>query len=200
MVVALNVILDLDNTIINTLPIDEANPFMNNFHYSLFRVNPVLSDVIMARPGLDEFLDWLFANCKVSVFTHAEKDYALEVINKFIIQGKKERKLDLIYYRYHVNMGLDIYGGYKDLRLIWNGFNIYDFYPSNTLIIDDNPMVKRSNPYNTIHIYPFEASEKSVNDNELENVRKVLEYLTIRYNKDIENGVVDEREPILKNI
>jgi hypothetical protein len=197
MVVALNVILDLDNTIINTLPIDSAMPFMNEFWYSPYKHNSFLSDVIMARPGLDDFLDWLFKNCKVSVFTHADKEYAMYIVNTFILQGKKNRKIDMIYYRYHVEMALNLFGGYKDLRLLWNEFKVFDVYPSNTVIIDDNPMVKQSNPYNTIQIYPFEASEKSVNDNHLSKVKRLLQYLTINYNKDLlYRGNI--MEPILK--
>jgi hypothetical protein len=197
MVAALNVILDLDNTIINTLPIDKSVQFMNNFWYSPYKHNSFVSDVIMARPGLDDFLDWLFKNCKVSVFTHADKDYAMYIVNTFILQGKKDRKIDIIYYRYHVEMALSIYKGYKDLRLIWNEFKVFDFYPSNTVIIDDNAMVKKSNPYNTIEIYPFEASSESVNDNYLEKVKRLLKYLTINYNKDLLNKV-DKMVPILQ--
>jgi hypothetical protein len=197
MVVALNVILDLDNTIINTLSINKAVSFVNDFHYIPFKVNGFMNDVIIGRPGLDEFLDWLFKNCKVSVFTHADKEYAMYVVNNFIIQGKKNRKLDMIYYRYHVEMGLDIFGGYKDLRLLWDEFKVYDVYPSNTVIIDDNPMVKKSNPYNTIQIYPFDASTESVNDNHLSKVKRLLQYLTINYNKDLLHNL-DNKEPILK--
>jgi hypothetical protein len=191
----LNVILDLDNTLVNTLPIDKAIGFMNEFWYSPYKYNSFMSDVIIARPGLEEFLDWLFLNCNVSVFTHADKEYALEVINKFILKGK--RKLDFIYYRYHVNMGLDIYKGYKDLRLIWDEFKVYDFYPSNTIIIDDNPLVKDTNPYNTIQIYPFDASHDTVNDNHLEKVRMNIENILIKYNKEIKSEV-NNRVPILK--
>jgi hypothetical protein len=197
MVFALNVILDLDNTIINTLPIEKATPFMNEFWYSPYKHNSFLSDVIMARPGLDDFLDWLFKNCKVSVFTHADKEYAMYIVNTFILQGKKNRKLDMIYYRYHVEMALDIFKGYKDLRLLWDEFKVFDVYPSNTVIIDDNPMVKKSNPYNTIQIYPFEASSESVNDNHLSKVKRLLQYLTITYNKDLLHKG-NMMEPILK--
>jgi hypothetical protein len=152
----------------------------------------------MARPGLEEFLDWLFKNCKVSVFTHADKEYAMYIVNTFILQGKKNRKIDLIYYRYHVEMALDLFGGYKDLRLLWNEFKVFDVYPSNTVIIDDNPMVKKSNPYNTIQIYPFNASLESVNDDHLSKVKRLLQYITISYNKDLlRRG--DKMEPILKN-
>jgi hypothetical protein len=192
----LNIILDLDNTIVNTLPIEKAQDFMNNFHYSFYK-NFFYSDVMIARPGLDEFLDWLFSNCRVSVFTHADKEYALAVINNLLLQGKKNRKLDFIYYRYHVNMGLELYNGYKDLRLIWDDYKVFDYYPSNTIIIDDNPIVKQTNPYNTIRIYPFDASQDSINDNHLEDVRRYIEKLILLYNKDTQNKV-DIRVPILK--
>ena len=68
----LNVILDLDNTLINTVDNDPSLPYYSK----LYDTNAL----ICARPYLFEFLEWLFDNCNVSVFTAADKDYALFII------------------------------------------------------------------------------------------------------------------------
>ena len=55
-------------------------------------------------------------------------------------------------------------------------FNIYGFDCSNTIIIDDSPDVKMTNPYNALLIYPFEA-RRGNNDNHLIKVKDRLEYI-----------------------
>ena len=169
----LNVILDLDNTLINTVDNDPTLPYYSKLYDK--------NALICARPNLFEFLEWLFDNCNVSVFTYADKDYALFIIDNFILRDKRgrklNRKLDFIFYRYHVTMGIKEFGGgLKDLRLIWDTFNIYGFDCSNTIIIDDSTDVKMTNPYNALLIYPFEA-RRGNNDNHLIKVKDRLEYI-----------------------
>jgi hypothetical protein len=43
------------------------------------------------------------------------------------ILTKPERKLDFIFYRMHVDLGEKLYNGVKDLRLLWDHFQI-EFY------------------------------------------------------------------------
>jgi hypothetical protein len=196
--IKLNVILDLDNTIINTVGLDIDSNLINKFEYVIYQVNTFERALIFKRPHLDEFLNWLFENCNVSVFTHADKDYAMYVVDNFIYKGKTNRKLDFIFYRYHVELGLELYKGYKDLRLLWNYFKIFDFYPINTVIIDDNLLVKKTNKYNCISISPFDVSIDSINDNHLLKVKREIERLTIKYNKLVNSGVeYNHMKPIL---
>ena len=169
----MNVILDLDNTLINTVDFDPTLPYYSKLYDK--------NALICARPNLFEFLEWLFENCNVSVFTYADKDYALFIIENFILRDKRgeklNRKLDFIFYRYHVTMGIKEFGGgLKDLRLIWDTFNMYGFDCSNTIIIDDSPDVKMTNPYNALLIYPFEA-HSGFNDNHLFKVKERLKYI-----------------------
>ena len=171
----LNVVLDLDNTLINTV---DFNPSLKPRYYSkLYDKNTL----ICGRPYLFEFLEWLFDNCNVSVFTAADKDYALFIIDNFILRDKNgrklDRKLDFIFYRYHVNIGINTFGeGLKDLRIIWDTFDMYGFNCSNTVIVDDSPDVKMTNPLNAILIYPFNALN-GFNDGHLLKVQDRLEYI-----------------------
>jgi hypothetical protein len=198
--IKLNVILDLDNTLVNTLPINVDENLINNFKFVIYQVNQFEKAYIFERPYLDEFLNWLFDNCNVSVFTHADKDYAMFVVDNIIKKGHPHRKIDFIFYRYHVELGLNIYKGYKDLRLLWNDFKMFDFYPINTVIIDDNLLVKRTNRFNCLNIKPFDASIESVKDKHLLNVKKEIERLTIKYNQIVNSGVdYSQFSPILYN-
>ena len=169
----MNVVLDLDNTLIYSSSRDNLGKIEGRFFYKFYD-----DLVITARPNLFQFLEWLFSNFNVSVFTYADKDYALFIIENFILrdkQGKKlNRKLDFIFYRYHVEMGRRLYNGrIKDLRLLWGAFDMFGFNSKNTVIIDDNEDVIRSNPYNSIYIKPFNSYNET--DEELLQVKNILE-------------------------
>lgn len=185
--IKLNVVLDIDSTLINTVSLEEGKPLMKYYNendYYIYKPEGYEPSVIFKRPNLDVFLDWLFKNCNVSIFTHADKDYAMDVIDRFILT-KMDRKLDFIFYRYHVEFGIKKYSCVKDLRIIWDDFLFFDFYPSNTVLIDDNDVVKRCNLYNTLQITPFIVTEeRSLGDKHLLNIKEKLEYLLIKYNKN----------------
>jgi len=183
----LNVILDLDNTIINAIETRDKIKVPLNTGLDYFDWPPMFK--IYARPHLQEFLDWLFANCNVAVFTAAEKDYALFIIENFILI-KPERKLEFTFYREHVDLGESLYpDSMKDLRLVWDFFHVQNFYPSNTVIIDDLDLVYQTNMFNTIRLYPFfvvdeetyEPNYEASNDTELLNVIQKLEFLRNKF-------------------
>jgi hypothetical protein len=188
----MNVILDLDNTIIVALEEQERDLLSMRFQ-GQFEYHDILSYGmrIFARPGLQPFLDYLFANFNVSVYTAAEQEYALFIINHFLLMGehKGHRKVHYMFWRYHVDMGMKRYNGMKDLRLLFNVFNVPNFYPCNTVIIDDLIDVYEANPDNTIPIDAFKivssstnlALPKSVDDKELERVKTVLDKLNNRF-------------------
>lgn len=183
----LNVILDLDNTIINSLEEyerKEISPeFQDQFDYKDMAAYGMR---VFARPGLQEFLDFLFQNFNVSVFTAAEQEYALFIINNFLLT-KPNRKIHYMFFRYHVDMGIERYDGTKDLRLLFNIFNVPNFYPCNTVIIDDLSDVREANPLNTIVIKSFDVAKdgkivtESAQDNDLERVRSILKNLNDRF-------------------
>jgi hypothetical protein len=123
----------------------------------------------------------------VAVFTAADKDYAIWVVNNFILT-KPNRRLDFFFYRYHLDLSNKHFGGVKNLRILWDLFNIYNFFPNNTVIIDDLDYVYKTNPYNTIRIPAFSVvddngyfNKESVTDNHLIQVRKKLDLLQNEY-------------------
>ena len=160
----LNIVLDLDNTLLCAVDFREINNrnFDNVFNEKLKYVDFIFEEKplyrIFLRPNLEDFLDFLFEEFNVSVFTNAEKDYADFVVRNIILNSSQSRKLDFVFYRYHSNIVLQNYGKMKDLRFIWDMAHIYYFFPSNTIIIDDLYLVKQSNFYNCLAIKPFEIS------------------------------------------
>jgi hypothetical protein len=183
----LNVILDLDNTIINSLEEYQRANLSPDFQ-SAFDYKDMLaySLRIFARPNLQPFLDFLFENFNVSVFTAAEQEYALFIVNNFLLT-KPNRKVHYIFFRYHVDMGVERFQGMKDLRLLFEVFQLPNFYPCNTVIIDDLEDVRLTNPDNTIQIKPFnvlinnQVNVDSMNDVDLQRVEGILSNLNKRF-------------------
>lgn len=183
----LNVILDLDNTIINSLEAYQyanlSTDFQNAFDYKNMLAYSLR---IFARPGLQTFLDYLFDNFNVSVFTAAEQEYALFIVNNFLLT-KPNRKVHYIFFRYHVDMGINRFNGMKDLRLLFEVFQLPNFYPCNTVIIDDLEDVRLTNPNNTLQIKPFnvlindQVNYDAINDQDLDRIEGILTNLNKRF-------------------
>lgn len=154
-----NVILDLDQTLISAYLGETEFPFNDKgieHRVSKFRLHNLDNEyLIFERPHLQEFLDWLFANYNVSVWTAASKDYALFII-KNIILTNPDRHLDFILFSYHCDISESIYRYHKQLYLISDIFNVEGYRMDNTLIIDDHDKVFECQPANCIHIVPFE--------------------------------------------
>lgn len=192
----MNVILDLDNTIINALDDSDRKKLSGDFS-SKFKYRDMIPFFrIYARPHLDKFLDYLFANYNVSIMTAAEKDYALFIIENFILT-KPERKLNFIFFRYQVELSREIYGGVKDLRVIWELFQVSGFTKQNTVIIDDLDMVYETNPHNTLRIKGFFIVDEDTGkinydmaeDDELLKIMSKLDHIRKVYISNICNGL-----------
>ncbi len=192
----MNVILDLDNTIINALDDSDRKKLSGDFS-SKFKYRDMIPFFrIYARPHLDKFLDYLFANYNISIMTAAEKDYALFIIENFILT-KPERKLNFIFFRYQVELSREIYGGVKDLRVIWELFQVSGFTKQNTVIIDDLDMVYETNPHNTLRIKGFFIVDEDTgkinydmaDDDELLKIMSKLDHIRKVYISNICNGL-----------
>lgn len=178
----INIILDLDNTIIHSIPYKKMNKVPNNIDLESTDIGDFIT---FKRPNLDIFLDYLFKNFNVGVYTLGTKNYAEDIVWNFI-QNKPGRKVDFILAREDeiINTNLAKYAGLgltKNLNFLWNDLKIYDYYPCNTFIIDDNPFVKATNPYNTIHINKFEV----LKDNDQLNNICTMDNLLLEVMKDL---------------
>jgi len=171
----LNIILDLDNTIINSIPYDRMKHVPKNIDLESIDIGDFIT---FKRPNLDIFLDFLFNNFNVGVYTLGSRDYAEDIVWNFI-QNKPGRKVDFILSKEDeiINTTSSKYMGLgltKNLRFLWEDLKIYDYYPCNTFIIDDNPFVKATNPYNTIHVNKFEVLRDNNTYNNISTMDNVL--------------------------
>ena len=185
-----NVILDLDETLIFGLdPKNDGYDIEKDEKKLLEKFNHKNMEdyyCIFYRPGLGKFLDYLFNNFNVSVWTAASKDYALFIIDKIILEKDKnddgsERILDYIFFSYHCDLSKKLKNGIKDLSILWDIYKLPNYNKTNTLIIDDNPDVHETGF--CIPIKEFVAiKDDSENDNQLEKIRKKLERFKNRKN------------------
>ena len=161
----MNVILDLDQTVISA----EAD---EDYDFKKYKNKAKEFDfkdmdgmyLVFERPDLQHFLDFLFENFNVSVWTAASKDYALFIIEKILL-CKPGRKLDYIFFSYHCDVSDKIKKGTKDLSMLWDVYKLEGYNKNNTVIVDDYDEVYNTQPDNCIIAPPFEfTKEGSEND------------------------------------
>jgi hypothetical protein len=189
-----NIILDLDQTIISGEPTEEYN-FEKNMKKSIKFKFEIMENyyIIFQRPHLQKFLDFIFKNFNVSVWTAASKDYALFIIDRIILAGKKNRKLDYIFFSYHCNVSKKIKRkGTKNLTMLWDFYKINNYNKNNTVIIDDYKKdVYNKQKSNCILTPPFEFTDEFSDkdtflkdlQNDLQNVLNNKENLNEEINK-----------------
>ncbi len=156
-----NVLLDLDQTLISAEGDDEYNPEKSKDKAKKFISHDMDGYyIVFERPGLQEFLDYLFKNFNVSVWTAASKDYATFIVEKILLQNKPERNLDWIFFSYHCDISKKLKNGSKDLSTLWDIYKVDGYNKDNTVIIDDYDEVYKTQPSNCIIAKPFEFSDK----------------------------------------
>ena len=174
----INVLLDLDQTLVSSedlasFDMKKEHTKLNKFDYVVF----LREYVIVARPGLQEFLDFLFANFNVSIWTAASREYALFIVQKLILV-KPNRKIDFFFYSYHSKLSISKSNKIKDLSMLWTTFRLSGYNPKNTLVIDDNDEVYEAQPGNTFRIKEFQyKSRGSDKDTELYRIGQLISYI-----------------------
>ena len=172
-----NILLDLDQTLISAEAEEEYDFEKNREKAKKFDFKDMDGYyIVFERPGLQPFLDFLFKNFNVSIWTAASKDYALFIIEKIILQDKPERKLDWIFCSYHCDISKKLKHGSKMLSMLWDEYKIPDYNEHNTMIIDDYNEVHDTQPNNCIIAEPFEfTSENSEKDDYLTRLQTELQ-------------------------
>lgn len=160
----INILLDLDQTLISAESTTDYNFKKNKSKSKKFTFYDMDGYyIVFERPDLQTFLDDLFANFNVSVWTAASKDYALFIIDKIILQNKPNRKLDWVFFSYHCDISKKIKKGSKKLEMLWDVYKIPGYNKNNTFIIDDYDEVYDTQPDNCIIAIPFEFEDTNSN-------------------------------------
>lgn len=169
-----HIILDLDQTLISSEPI-EAFDIKDEDKMRLFKYSVMENYYyVFERPGLQTFLKFLFKNFRVSIWTAASKDYGLFILENIILAGKSNRHIEWFFYAYHCDISKTLKKSIKNLTVLTDFFKIRDF-DDNTFIFDDNDEVYEAQPKRCIIAKPFLFTEKnSENDNYLYKVMNQL--------------------------
>jgi len=190
----LNVVLDLDNTLLHTVHNDEHEMLNEHNIYPeqtfKFVDYSEFNSKIYFRPFLKEFLDELFDNddkFRVSIFTAGSEDYALDVVTKIILNPPftsrrgKLKKLKYVYSLEQYNDSKTLGIGPKDLNIFFNKDNTMD--ASNTVLIDDVLENVSSNGDSAIQIEPFFVHISTRTNKELLKVMGRLFHLHSKINQ-----------------
>lgn len=189
----LNFILDLDQTLISAEPTEGYDFTKNKAKAKKFIFHDMDGYyIVFERPGLQQFLTYLFDNFNVSIWTAASKDYALFVIEKIILAGNANRKLDYIFFSYHCDISSSVKSGSKDLSMFWDIYKMIGYTKDNTIILDDYDEVYKTQPENCIIAKSFEfTEEKSPEDTFLQDLVCKLKILVYKVkNKEKLSNIV----------
>lgn len=164
-------LLDLDNTLLCALTPEEADEFVGRKkkgakHLGRFEMLDMGDFQVYLRPGVHEFLDYAFANFRVSVFTAASFPYGAYIVDNLLLpKGKRVRRVrnfGFFFAQPHSDASQEKYGNPKDLRLLSEEYGLSDFSKKNTLFLDDLPEVGRGhNSGNVVRAKYFDVTKKS---------------------------------------
>ena len=98
----------------------------------------------------------------------------LFIIENIVLEDKT-RKLDYIFFSYHCDISKKLKKGIKDLSILWDIYKLDGYNKYNTIIIDDNPDVKKTGYCIQVPEFNFfdTGSEK---DDYLDKLIDILEY------------------------
>lgn len=172
-----NIILDLDNSLISSIDPSEFESLSTENRKTMMTLPHYFMDtsyIIFERPCLQPFLDYIFDNFNVSVWSAASKDYVLFIVDHVILKNPK-RQVNYIFYAYHCDLSESIYGNPKKLDMLWNEFGLSEFNSKNTILVDDLDDVALKQKCNVFHIAGFDIDEKeSEKDNHLCSLLKKI--------------------------
>ncbi|EME86851.1 uncharacterized protein MYCFIDRAFT_162439, partial [Pseudocercospora fijiensis CIRAD86] len=152
----------------------------------LFRKNR--GRVFVARPHVTAFLDYLFANHKVMVWSSAKPEN-VDPMCRELFTHEQYRDLAAIWARDKLGIPAEAYNQkvqvYKQLSWVWNDTLIQASNPvpdmmwdhTNTVLIDDSIEKAASEPHNLVEIEEFEDREDQKTTNVLGQVISYLDEL-----------------------
>jgi NLI interacting factor-like phosphatase len=156
------------------------------------------------RPHYTEFLEYLFSQFEVGVWSSARQNTVSNMCQLF---GNFKKKLLFTWSRENFGLSEDDYlkniSTIKDLQLVWKSLednpNMPSYTAYNTVLLDDSSSKAALQPFNSIAISEFnhKSTEKQLNgDNELLNVISYLE--KVKYEDNVSNFM--KRNPYKKNL
>ena len=185
-----NLILDLDETLLYSISKDELLGLKKDTKaklskdYTTYKMDGGYYTVV-ERPGLQKFLDYAFENFNVSIWTAASKDYAIFIIDNIIIGKNSDRIIDWIFCSYHCELSKKKMKSIKNLDMLWDNYNLDGYSKDNTIIMDDHPIVYKTQTENCIFMDPFQITAANIDERDdfLDRVIPELENMKENFNK-----------------
>lgn len=151
----LNVILDIDETFVQYVGLDDWEDMAAD-KKAKYQIDGKGGDgLFILRPHFDEFFQFLGETCKtVNLWTWSDAVYAAGV--KSMIERRVPGvKISNVWVDDDVEASIELHGNNKDLNYIWYEKN--KFNPCDTILVDDLPKNTQnsSNIKNGIQIAPF---------------------------------------------
>ena len=165
-----NIFLDLDQTLLSAENLGDFDVQNDDGKIYLFKRHVMNNKyIIFERPGLQEFLDYVFENFDVSIWTAASREYANFVI-KNLFEIKSNRKIKYLLTSDECAISVEFGNSMKDLSLLQPLFGL-DATLENSILIDDLEETCIKQPFNCIFISAFYYNTNdSWNDKVLSNL------------------------------
>ena len=199
----INLILDIDDTLIKTVSINEDTDITSlniNHEFKIIKL-PNFLGVVYIRPYLLKFLKFCFSYFNIGFWTSGSTLYCREIL-KLILTNEQYEQTNLILARDNNNY-VDIKTNIiyrnvihndiilKPLHLLWNDkIHSTTFNSKNTLIIDNNKEISNSNFTNSILIDDFNIIKHDIGLCYISNILNIIKgYSDIRELKNINTNL-----------
>ncbi|KAI8089972.1 NLI interacting factor-like phosphatase-domain-containing protein [Halteromyces radiatus] len=133
------------------------------------------------RPHMDTFLDYIFRQFIVMVWSSAQRVSVKRMSHLF---GSRKTELRYLLDRRHFGLDWAQYNSdvetIKDLNKLWNHdkwLDLRKYSAYNTIIIDDSPAKSVLQPYNSIHISTFNHNSTEFLEKGDQELLTVMDYL-----------------------
>ncbi len=144
-------------------------------------------NILIRRPHLKEFFQYLFENCSVNLWTLSDEEYAEGIANMILTTyfNDKPYKFSSIYCDKTDEEAAEYFGGRKNLKYFYEDPKKKHFWPANTILVDDLPAnsVNAQNKANSITVKPFalfgEVKDRSDPYEDVSNDRVLLDVLDV---------------------
>lgn len=160
----------------------------------LFRKKHGGSNKFVARPHVHQFLDYLFSNHLVMVWSSARPENVTKMCSD-LFTPKQSHQLVVMWGRDKLQLPSQAYWQkvqvYKQLTWVWYDNSVQIMNPrmgierwdqSNTVLIDDSFEKAASEPHNLVQIDEFEGKEEQMQDDVLSQVEQYLDTLRTQAN------------------
>jgi hypothetical protein len=171
-----NIVLDLDSTLIQTVPEHVAQTLMKRSPRSVnYRVLQVFLPqsqpiYVVLRPYVYYFIEWCLRRYKVGIWSAGTDQYVHSVIS----QCFGDYEFAFVLSRSHYHASSQQYGTFKDLRYVQTQ---YGWNPAHTVLIDDlNQGVTEPPPW-VFAVKPFDLQTIESSQNLDQELLGVIDWL-----------------------